>query len=625
MHFETQPMSDKLLPTSKPPQSGQQQSRPHFLRPAEPAGESAMDYFKKARDQLTNGEVELAAMSLEKAIGIDPKFHEAWGLLGQLMLDHGEVISALECFASAASAAPQETYYKEMVVELLRHTKYVKFNAKMKGLILDCLQTPQLPCVKLLRPWLNILKADPEFKKLFKVKNEAGRPVFNKNAFDRAKDYAALLDPYFISGLYKLLVTDIHFEQFLTHLRRFLLDEIDAENPHFTPEEYTKLAAAIGAYCSFNEYIFDYTEEEESIYMELAKRVENDSDLAADTRYVALLGCYMPLYKLRNAKHIAELNREDSQLSGMIRRQLDDYFSLRDTAATITPITEISDEVSKMVQEQYEEQPYPKWRDFSKLIYEPEIEADIQHDELEILNAGCGTGHEAIELGWVFSNANVLAVDLSLNSLAFAKQKAQEHEVKNITFHQADILNLRQLERKFDYVSSGGVIHHMKDPEAGLEVLADVLEDGGILRLGLYSRIAREPINEAREAIRDAGLTHSVDDIRRFRREAEDLVGKDTIDLVYRSSDYYAMPTCRDLLFHVQEHQFTLLQIKDMLERHNLEFLKFHHAQEVFDKYTKMFPDDPDCTNLVNWHKFEEKHRMTFIRMYMFYCRKKAS
>lgn len=615
-------MNDKLLPTNKPQQTKQQ---PHFLRPPDTNGESAVDYFKKAQGQLTRGDVELAAISLEKAINTDPKLHEAWGLLGQLMLGHGEVISALECYASAASAAPQETYYKEIVVELLRHTKYVKFNAKMKGLILDCLQTPELPCVKLLRPWLNILKEDPEFKKLFKIKNVDGRPTFNKAAFDRAKDYTALLDPYFINGLYKLLVADIHFEHFLTHVRRFLLDEIEAEKPHLDATQYTALAAAMASYCFFNEYIFDYTEEEESIYMELAKRVENDSDLAGDTRYVALLGCYMPLCKLRNAEEIADLHREDDQLSGMIQRQLDEYFSLRDTAATISPITGISDEVSKMVQEQYEELPYPKWRDFSKIIYEPEIEGDIQDDALEILNAGCGTGHEAIELGWAFSNSNVLAVDLSLNSLAFAKQKAQEHEVDNITFHQADILNLRELDREFDYVSSGGVIHHMKDPEEGLKVLVDVLKDGGILRLGLYSKIAREPITKIRDAIKDTGLTHSFDDMRRFRREAEDLVGTETMDLMYRSSDYYAMPTCKDLLFHVQEHQFTLLQLKDVLERHNLEFLKFHHTKEVFDKYKKMFPDDPDCTNLENWHKFEEKHRMTFIRMYMFYCRKKSS
>lgn len=612
-------MNDKLLPTSQPPQQTQ-----HFLRQPEQESGSAVDFFTKAKGQLSRGDVELAALSLEKAVTTDPKFHEAWGLLGQIMLGHGEVISALECYASAAHAAPQETYYKEIVVELLRYTKYVKFNAKMKGLILDCLETPQLPCVKLHTPWLNILKEDPEFKKLFKIKNVDGRPTFNKNAFDRAKDYSALLDPYFIGGMYKLLVADINFEEFLTHVRRFLLDELESPKPHFAEEDYTRLAAAIASYCYFNEYIFDFSEEEEAIYMELAKRVENDSDIAKDRRYIALLGSYMPLFKLRNAEDIANIHREDDLLAGMIQRQLDDYFSLKETADTITPITGISDEVSKMVRDMYEELPYPKWRDFSKVIYEPTIEGDIQNDELEILNAGCGTGHEAIELGWAFPNSNVLAVDLSLNSLAFAKQKALEYGVKNITFHQADILNLRELDREFDYVSSGGVIHHMKDPEEGLKVLVDVLKPGGILRLGLYSKIAREPITRIRNAIKDKGYTTSFDDMRRFRREAEDVVGRDTMNLMYRSSDFYAMPTCKDLLFHVQEHQFTLPQLKDTLERNGLEFIKFHHHKDVFDAYKKMFPDDEDCNNLDNWHKYEEKHRMTFIRMYMFYCRKKG-
>ncbi len=49
-----------------------------------------------------------------------------------------------------------------------------------------------------------------------------------------------------------------------------------------------------------------------------------------------------------------------------------------------------------------------------------------------------------------FAGAKVLAIDLSLASLGYAKRKAQELALTNIEFAQADILKLGQLGRSFD-------------------------------------------------------------------------------------------------------------------------------------------------------------------------------
>ena len=43
----------------------------------------------------------------------------------------------------------------------------------------------------------------------------------------------------------------------------------------------------------------------------------------------------------------------------------------------------------------------------------------------EILVAGCGTGQHALITASRFSNARVLAVDLSLSSLSYAMRKTQ--------------------------------------------------------------------------------------------------------------------------------------------------------------------------------------------------------
>ena len=57
-------------------------------------------------------------------------------------------------------------------------------------------------------------------------------------------------------------------------------------------------------------------------------------------------------------------------------------------------------------------------------------------------------------------------------------------------------------------------------------------------------------------------------------------VGSD-IPKVLKFSDFYSMSECRDLLFHVQEHQFTIPQIEATLQELRLEFLGFEIADQT--------------------------------------------
>jgi len=61
----------------------------------------------------------------------------------------------------------------------------------------------------------------------------------------------------------------------------------------------------------------------------------------------------------------------------------------------------------------------------------------------------------------------VLAVDLSMGSLAYAKRKTRELGLTSIEYAQADLLKLNSLGRSFDVIESGGVLHHLADPWTG--------------------------------------------------------------------------------------------------------------------------------------------------------------
>jgi SAM-dependent methyltransferase len=217
----------------------------------------------------------------------------------------------------------------------------------------------------------------------------------------------------------------------------------------------------------------------------------------------------------------------------------------------------------------------------------------------------------------------VLAVDLSLSSLAYASRMAREKGVTNIRFVHGDILGLDALPDRFDMISSTGVLHHMRDPQAGLRVLARLLRPGGVMKLGLYSARARGPINVAREMIGKLQLAASEPEIRKFRQQVLDAGETSALRDLRTYHDFYSMSTCRDLLFHVQEHQLQLPQIDTMLQDMSLKLLGLANLPgNTISAYRRMFPGDPLMTDLANWDVFEAQYPATFTGMYKLWCAK---
>ena len=158
----------------------------------------------------------------------------------------------------------------------------------------------------------------------------------------------------------------------------------------------------------------------------------------------------------------------------------------------IPALRQIKNKVSAKVREQYEENPYPRWVNLGLRFKPSTISTEINESELRlfdpfikelqspsILIAGCGTGQHSIDTAFWYQDSKVLAVDISLSSLAYAKRKTHELGVQNIEYMQADILDLGKFNTKFDIVESAGVLHHMDDPMAGWKVLTDCLKPGG--------------------------------------------------------------------------------------------------------------------------------------------------
>jgi hypothetical protein len=95
-----------------------------------------------------------------------------------------------------------------------------------------------------------------------------------------------------------------------------------------------------------------------------------------------------------------------------------------------------------------------------------------------------------------------------------------------------------------------------------------------------------------------------------------------SLNSVCQSSDFFNTSTCRDLLFHVQEHRFTLPEISRFLAESQLSFIGFALDPPTKRLYAEQFPDDRMMADLAQWDAFEQEHPETFAGMYNFWVQK---
>jgi len=296
------------------------------------------------------------------------------------------------------------------------------------------------------------------------------------------------------------------------------------------------------------------------------------------------------------------------------------------------------DSVSHLVREQYEENPYPRWIKIGTahkggvirdVLQGPTFCLDLGDYESpkcpEILVAGCGTGQQALSTAFIYSNARVLAIDLSLSSLSYALRKTRELNFSNIDYAQGDIMELSNIGRQFDLIECVGVLHHLGDPFAGWQVLVDLLRPEGIMKIGLYSDTARQEIICGQTLVAEKGYSNIPKDIRQCRQDVISMAkdGNQNMAGLCAIPNFFSLSECRDLLFHVQEHRFTLPKIETFLQSLKLKFLGFQFGDQYApSKFKTIHQSKQELTSISLWHEFELMNPETFLGMYQFWCKK---
>ena len=572
------------------------------------------------------GTLNEAEASYRRAIGLEPGYAQAHNNLGVTLKKLGRPEEAISSYVRAINLkADLSSAYSNLGVALTG-IRFVEEDQSLYPILLDLItEADFVRPADVAEAILSLLRLNASVKDLL-LKTPIDPDI---KEVGQATEVLAKI-PLLKQLMRVCPLPDLEFEAVFTSIRRVILNNL--RTAERSPETIDFLST-LSLHCFTNEFVYSETGEELELVSDLETRIAKCIAQTSQPTLIEVLclATYRPLHKYDWSERLQVLQ----QLPEVQSRLLDEPRAERAIALDIPVLARINDEVSREVRDQYENNPYPRWVRLripprAKSVAEVCDEGQLRlHCEAirralspSILIAGCGTGQHSIETASRFINSQVTAVDLSRASLSYARRKTSALGITNIAYLQADILHLEELGQQFDIVESSGVLHHMDDPMAGWRVLTNLLKSGGLMKIGLYSESARRHIVMIREEIAARDIGTSATEIKQFRQSV--IKSHDRHHQRLKTSvDFFSLSTLRDLIFHVQEHRFTIMQIESCLNELGLKFCGFkNNNTDIFRTFKKSFGDEADTCDLSLWHQFEESHPSTFAAMYQFWCQK---
>jgi SAM-dependent methyltransferase len=149
--------------------------------------------------------------------------------------------------------------------------------------------------------------------------------------------------------------------------------------------------------------------------------------------------------------------------------------------------------------------------------------------------------------------------------------------VEELRIEQRSLLDLEG-EGEFDYINSVGVLHHLREPEAGLRALAARLAPGGVLHLFLYADGGRWEIHRIQRALTLLGAGTGAEGLRLGRQLFEALSAENRLRRHHEQRwalDTAADANFADMYLHPQETSYNLERLFTLISQSGLEFAGF--------------------------------------------------
>lgn len=587
------------------------------LNPTDDLADQLGNYFFTIRDYKSTAYYLLTLYNRKKGVLKEETLHR----LAHSLYSNGDFAKALDITIGLVKKHPKQRKYTDLIVDLYRRTTHISFNQDAKSILEMIIKEEKANFIFLRNPWISLFLLDPYFAPLRSFTSSV------PSSSDIPKLTAILKSDFLCLGLQKSLAVSAGVETIFTNIRRGLL--LEWENSASWPDTLFKFLASLAVACWYNDFVYFETPEEKeqitklqaSVVEQLKSPPTDEKEKIAFSLRLALLACYVPLCDFCKDESLPSVSKKlQHDFMPLLTAQLLYPLEEKKLLPTIPYFTSIDDEISLLVQAMYTARPYPRW--ISTSTKENPSATNSTQPVTTVLIAGCGTGHEPAIYSKSIPNPRITAVDLSPTSIAYGKRMAARLGIdKNIEFFLGDLMKIQEMGKKFDFVASSGVLHHLKDPEKGLSAILGALKEDGRLSISLYSEHARQQVlGAAWEYIRQKGYTSSTDDIRQFRKDVMEMTPDNPVTRCTSAGDFFFLAECNDLLFHIQEHRYTPRMIWEMADRHGIEPIHVSMTPERNKAFQELFPgESPLNPDLLE--KFEEAHPKAFIEMFKIFFR----
>lgn len=574
--------------------------------------------YSRGHLALAQNKLDQAEHYFTKVLGISRVATKALNYLAHINLLKGNHVAAFQAYSELIKTQKDNVQLQSKLFESISHLTADFYNEELELDLLRYLDFQQVDYSQLSSLATSLLKHK------FQLTEQGCVAELDLIAQD------ALL----LKCLTRFYFTDPLIERLLITLRKSLLlacsQNLQIDN-HLLP-----LISSIGHQCWLNESVWYMTKQEQDIVHQLEILAEKvlQQDSAPSPQLQAILALVLMYKPLTGSLLAAAVANQRWPQDSLIAQQANELVHLSQQKKKLKSFSHCDDSVSLQVQQQYNQNPYPRWSCIGynePADYMESLQSHFpmlknrwrkQNGRLNVLVAGCGTGRHALRLAKYFPKLKVTAIDLSHTALAYAQYKQEAHyPTVDVEFLQGDILKVSNLKQQYDLIECSGVLHHMQEPTTGLKALAGQLKPGGIIKVALYSEQARVAITELRKLLGEK-LPKNEDDIRLLREALLQNTLPGLWENLFKSPDFYSLSGCRDLIFHTQEHQFNVLELPGFLQSAGIEWIGMlapPNSNDIVKKRGRIAGE----LSVQEWHEIEQKHNSLFAGMYQFYGIKK--
>jgi SAM-dependent methyltransferase len=242
--------------------------------------------------------------------------------------------------------------------------------------------------------------------------------------------------------------------------------------------------------------------------------------------------------------------------------------------------------------------------------------------DLDVLIAGCGTNQASV-FAFMNPDAKVTAVDISQPSLDHQQYLKDKHGLFNLDLNLLPIEELPSLGRDFDLIVSTGVLHHMADPQVGMNAVASCLRPDGAMAIMLYAKYGRAGLELLQQFFRDLGLGQNESSIATVRETLSLLSAQHLVQPYLKmAGNLQSDAVLVDTFLHGRERSYTVDDCVELVTNAGLVFQGWfnkapYYPHDLFARPNTVYPAIEALPEPAKWAAVERLNTVNACHFFL--------